>query len=73
MKIIKNGNTVKENETVRFICQKCGCIYDVEKDKCIKLPINGSSYFPYKNEKKYKYECPECKYFTVVHYITQYI
>lgn len=52
MKIIKNGNKNLLSVTKRFKCEKCGCIFEANKNEYKA----GTQY----NDTYYHCKCPQC-------------
>lgn len=55
MKIIKEG--VKPKQTMRFECDKCGCIFECDESETKKI---YDQLDPYYGDKKYMHYCPTC-------------
>lgn len=41
MKILKEGNKKLVNYTLEFTCDKCGCIFEADKNECFTKEYNG--------------------------------
>ena len=52
MRIIKPGDPSRLKETRRFTCQRCGCVFEADKEEY----NSGMQY----NEIYYKSQCPTC-------------
>ena len=53
MKIIREGNLENIKNPKKFLCQRCGCIFEAEKDE-----YKGHNHY---NDIYFYAECPCCK------------
>ena len=54
MKIIKNGVIPNKDETKRFVCSECGCVFEANKGEYKKVLYCGQIL------EGYSCDCPNC-------------
>ena len=64
MNIIRDGDKDRLDPIYRFVCYRCGCIWECHQSECLSAKIRKEDYLFYGGsyvDKIYKYKCPCCE------------